>query len=59
MENDILLYTTSFIAVRALIVLGFGYAVFRALRPECAKTARSHGRSSSIQGTNFVPDDRC
>ena len=38
MENDLLFYTLSFVLIRLSLLMLFGYAVYRALRPSRSNT---------------------
>lgn len=40
MDNDILIYTTSYVIARLSTLIAFGYALFRVLRPVTLADAR-------------------
>ena len=58
MDNELLAYTASYIAARMAILLGFGYTLYRVLRPARARASGTDKRRSAIRRPNFVPDDR-
>ena len=59
MENDIIIYATGYLTARLMILLAFGYALLRGLRPTRARARSTDGRMSAIRRSNLVRDDQC
>lgn len=60
MENDNIMYTTAYLAIRVAVMAGFGYALYCVLCPTLV-TARSAGvgNTHAGQSADAVFDDRC
>lgn len=59
MENEILVYTAGYMSVRLAVVLAFGYALFRVLRPAQIRADSTGDRFSAVRRAQLVPEDRC
>lgn len=54
MENDIVVYTVTYVTTRVAVLIGFGYAFYHFLCP-----ARATAHTDPISLAESVRDDRC
>ena len=54
MENDIVVYTVTYVATRVAVLIGFGYAFYHFLCP-----ARATAHADSISLAKSLCNDRC
>lgn len=59
MDNDILIYTAGFVAVRVAAVVAFGYAIFHVLASSRARGGRQPAFATASARANAGADDRC
>ena len=59
MDNELLVYTASYVSIRMAIVLAFAYGLYRALRAAPASRGRSRRPAYAVRRADRVPDDRC
>ena len=60
MENDIVIYTTGYLATRLVILIGFGYALYYVMRPRRVTVgSAAGGYPRAARRADAVFDDRC
>jgi len=61
MENDIIIYTSGYLAVRLALLAGLSYTLYLVLRPErvTVESAAGGGCPLHAQRADAVVDDRC
>lgn len=59
MDNELFVYTASYVTMRLAIVLTFAYGLYVALRPATASPEPSRRTAHAVRRADLVADDRC
>ena len=59
MDNEIVIYTAGYLAVRIAVVAAFGYALFQVLCVAPARIRREPARTGAAARADTAADERC